>query len=289
MSFALELDQESISGGLSFINPNYDNLGNSLRYFVNSTSSDKPNQGYENSIVSTGISTSFEQFKNVFASIGLEASYDDLKTLSNATDNLKKQSGTFSEVSGVYGFTFDERNRTFMPTDGSIIGFSQTLPLYADKKFISNRITASSYKSLTENVIGAAKFHFSAVNGLDDDDVRISKRNFLSSKKLRGFKKNQVGPVDGSDHIGGNYASAVNFEANLPNLLPESTKTDVGMFLDFGNVWGVDYDSNIDDSNKIRSSAGVAASWISPLGPMTFILSQNKVSLLHLLDLKNLK
>ena len=47
------------------------------------------------------------------------------------------------------------------------------------------------------------------------------------------------------------------------------------MFLDFGNVWGVDYSSTIEDSNKIRSSTGVAASWISPLGPMTFILSTN--------------
>ena len=74
-----------------------------------------------------------------------------------------------------------------------------------------------------------------------------------------------------SDHIGGNYAAALNFEANLPNLLPEDTKTDVGLFLDFGNVWGVDYDSSIDDSNKIRSSTGVAASWLSPIGPLTFV------------------
>ena len=47
------------------------------------------------------------------------------------------------------------------------------------------------------------------------------------------------------------------------------------MFLDFGNLWGVDYDSTIDESNEIRSSTGVAASWNSPLGPMTFILSTN--------------
>ena len=45
--------------------------------------------------------------------------------------------------------------------------------------------------------------------------------------------------------------------------------------LGFGNVWGVDYDSNIDDSNKIRSSTGAMASWMSPIGPMTFTLSQN--------------
>ena len=41
--------------------------------------------------------------------------------------------------------------------------------------------------------------------------------------------------------------------------LPENTNTDVSLFLDFGNVWGVDYDSTIDDSNKIRSSTGVAS------------------------------
>ena len=81
--------------------------------------------------------------------------------------------------------------------------------------------------------------------------------------------------MDGNDHIGGNYAAAINLETNLPNLLPESTNTDVNLFLDFGNIWGVDYDSSLDDSNKIRSSTGIMASWMSPIGPMTFTLSQN--------------
>ena len=45
--------------------------------------------------------------------------------------------------------------------------------------------------------------------------------------------------------------------------------------MDFGNVWGVDYDSTIDKSNKVRSSAGLALNWMSPLGPMSFVLSEN--------------
>ena len=81
--------------------------------------------------------------------------------------------------------------------------------------------------------------------------------------------------MDGSDHIGGNYAAAVNLEASFPNLLPESHKADVGLFIDAGNVWGVDYDSTLNDSNKIRSSTGAAVSWLSPVGPMTFIFSTN--------------
>ena len=39
------------------------------------------------------------------------------------------------------------------------------------------------------------------------------------------------------------------------------------------NVWGVDYNSDI-DSNKIRSSVGVAIDWLTPVGPLTFSLSQ---------------
>ena len=101
----------------------------------------------------------------------------------------------------------------------------------------------------------------------------MSKRRNLSTKRLRGFEKNKIGPVDGSDHIGGNFAAAVNFEASLPNLLPEAYKTEVGFFLDFGNVWGVDYDSTIDESNELRSSTGLAASWLSPIGPLSFVFS----------------
>ena len=40
-------------------------------------------------------------------------------------------------------------------------------------------------------------------------------------------------------------------------------------------MYGVDYDSSIDDSSKIRSSTGVSASWMSPIGPLTFVLSQD--------------
>ena len=205
----------------------------------------------------------------------MSATYDDLRTDSSASQSLTNQAGEFTELAGVYGFNHDGRNRTFMPTKGSIFAFEQTLPFHADKSYISNTITYSKYNSFSENIIGAGKIYLSSINGLNDDDVRISKRKTLSTNRLRGFERGRIGPKDGKDHVGGNYAAAVNLEANLPNLLPENTRTDISLFLDFGNLWGVDYDSTIDESNEIRSSTGIAASWSSPLGPMTFILSTN--------------
>ena len=65
-------------------------------------------------------------------------------------------------------------------------------------------------------------------------------------------------------------------------MLPDSTKTDIGLFLDFANVWGVDYDSSIDDSNKIRSSTGVAANWLSPIGPLSFTFAQIYLKLIQI-------
>ena len=275
VEFNMDIDEESLTGVLSMTDPNYDFLGNSLSYFIKSENNDKPDQGYENTVASTGISTSFEQYKDLTASLGMSFSYDDLRTLDSASTSLKKQSGEFSELSLNYGFSHDKRNRAFMPTKGGITNFSQSLPVFADRSFIRNTFSHSTYKSLSEDVVGAGKIYVSTINGLGTDDVRLSKRRNLSGKRLRGFEKGKIGPLDGTDHIGGNYAAAVNFEANLPNLLPENYNTDFGAFLDFGNVWGVDYDSSIDKSNKIRSSAGLALNWMSPLGPMSFVLSEN--------------
>ncbi len=275
VAFEIEVESESLTGTLNYSDPNYDFLGNTLNYFISSETNDKPDQGYENSLISLGIGTSFEQYRDVYVNFGLAANFDDLRTDSTASTALQKQKGSYSDLSGNYGFSFDTRDRAFMPTSGSIIKFGQTLPIYADSSSIGNLFTASKYKSLNENVVGVGKFYFASVTGLGSDDVRLSKRKGISTKRLRGFERNKIGPVDGTDYIGGNYTAALNFEANLPNVLPEDTNADISTFLDFGNVWGVDYDSTIDESNKIRSSTGIIANWMSPIGPMNFVFSQN--------------
>ena len=270
-----EIDNESLSGVVNYRDPNYDFLGNTLNYSISNETNDKSDQGYENTLTAASVGTSFEQYKDVYLSLGLSASYDDLRTDSSASAALKKQEGTYNEISGNYGLSMDTRDRPFMPSSGSILTFSQSLPIYADKSFVANRFSASKYKYLNENIVGVGKLYLAAINGFGSDDVRISKRQVLSTNRLRGFERNKIGPVDNKDHVGGNYAAALNFEANLPTILPDDTNADVSVFIDFGNVWGVDYDSSLDDSNKIRSSTGVIANWMSPLGPMNFVFSQN--------------
>ena len=275
ISTDFELSSETFSGGLSVTDPNYKASGNSLSYYVENTRNDKPNSGFKNNILSFGAGTKFEQYKDVYLSPNLKFSYDDLKVEDSASAALKKQKGAFSDLSFDYNISSDKRDRVYGPTDGHIINFGQAIPLYADSPYIRNSFSFNKYKAFTENIIGAFKFYSSAINGINNKDVRISKRIGANSSRLRGFENGKVGPKDGADFIGGNYVYLANFEFNLPNLLPESTKTDVGTFIDIGNVWGVDYDDTIDSSNKIRSSVGVTTSWLSPVGPMSFVFSQN--------------
>ena len=60
----------------------------------------------------------------------------------------------------------------------------------------------------------------------------------------------------------------------IPQILENIQSTDFTIFLDVANMWGVDYDSSLDDADEIRSSIGVGLDWFSPVGPVNFSLAQ---------------
>ena len=199
LSTSVNVSKETFSGTLSIKDPNYNFTGNSLYYFVSNTSNDKPDSGFKNNIMSTGIGTSFEQYKDIYISPSISLSYDDLKVQSTASDSIKKQKGTFTDLSFDYGISQDKRNRVYAPTEGYLSKFNQSFPIYADTPYIENTYLLSKYSTLTPNAIGAFKFYTSAINGLNDKDVRLSKRVNLPSSRLRGFEAGKIGPKDGED------------------------------------------------------------------------------------------
>ena len=271
---SLDLTEHSIRGGVEVINPNYNYTGNSVNFNIFSKKTDNPSSGFENTLTSLGIGTRFEQYKNVYLGPHLELAFDDLEVDSTASSALKKQEGSFTDLTFSYGVDKDTRDRRFMPTSGSIIGFSQGFPIYSEEQAsILNRFSLSKYHGFSDDVIGAIKFYISGVTALEED-VRLSKRLHVPSKRLRGFESKKIGPKDGADYVGGNYAAALNFEAALPNLLPEATQTDIAVFFDAANLWHVDYDSSVGESSKIRSSVGVATNMYTLIGPLNFVFAK---------------
>ena len=57
-------------------------------------------------------------------------------------------------------------------------------------------------------------------------------------------------------------------------ILENAENVDIVMFADAANIWGVDYDSSIDDGGKIRSSVGIGVDWFTVIGPLTFSLTE---------------
>ena len=265
----LTLSDDSIKGKFSVLNPNYNNSDKSIKTTLESTSNDfMSTSGYKTSRTGFIIGTEFEQMDNMFVNLELSNYYENLETSSSATNLLKRQEGDYLENLFSYSLKYNKLDQDFNPTDGYINLFSQTLPIYSDDKSIENTFTSSAYHSLNDNLILSANFMLKTINSLDDN-VRVSKRVFIPSRRLRGFETGKIGPKDGNQFIGGNYATALNLNSTLPNVLFEKDNLDLNFFIDLANVWEVDYNSSL-DSSKLRSSTGIAVNWFSAIGPLTF-------------------
>jgi outer membrane protein insertion porin family len=270
----LNLSTEKVSGNFTVYNPNYNFSGNAVNAGIDVSNTDRTAaSGFKSSKTGFNLGTNFEQYEDLYFSPEFFAVYEDVEVESTASTSIKKMEGTFHNLDFGYGIAYDKRNQTFQPTEGYKTSFSQTLPLILDSSSIKNTFAVNAYHDFTDDIIGSLKFYTSTIHGVDED-VRLTNRLFLPSKKLRGFNTRKVGPKDGADWVGGNYTSAFSVEAQLPNILPESYKTDFSLFLDTGNVWNVDYSSSVDDTNKLRSSVGISANVFTAVGPLSFTVAQ---------------
>ncbi len=276
LSTNIEISEDSIKGRLSYKKPNFAYTDNTLFTSINATTDDFLSDfGYKVSETGFSVGTEFEQYRNLFFSPQLAFSIEDLETNSTASARLKKQEGTYQDFYFNYGLIYDLTNSVYEPTAGRKITFYQDLPVVSDNNEISNTFIINQYKKFGtgSEMVGKASLFLKSITTLDNSDVRISKRGHIPYNRLRGFEKGKTGPVENSDFIGGNYISTLNLSTNLPGVLSTVENIDFSYFIDVANVWGVDYDSSIDDSNKIRSSTGIGMNLLTPVGPLSFSLT----------------
>ncbi len=269
----LQISNDGIKGSLTYSKPNFNYTDNTLFTTLKSTSQDNlSSYGYKITTAGLSLGTTFEQYENLFFSPEIDFTQEDLTTNSSASNSLKKQEGSYSDFYFNYSLTYDTRDSSYSPKSGNVISFRQNLPIISSDKELKNTLILTKYKPLTDSneMIGKASLYLSSINSLEGSDVRISKRAQIPSSRLRGFEKGKIGPLDSGDYVGGNYAAALNLSTNLPGLLSNLENFDFSYFIDVANVWGVDYDSSIDNSNEIRSSTGIALDYLSPIGPLSF-------------------
>ena len=271
---SLTVSKNSLKGGITYAQPNYNYSENTLFTSLQSTSTDNLAAfGYKTTDISASIGTSYLQYENIYFSPELAVAFENIEASSTASSSLKKQTGDYFDTYFSHSFIQDLRDKPYQPTDGFKNVFAQEIPLIADAYEIGNSFETTAYKKLGKEMVGKLSFYSKIVTSMNDKDVRISKRLYLPASKLRGFEKGKIGPTENFDYIGGNYATALNFTTTLPQVLPSLENFDFSYFIDSGNVWGVDYNSSLDNS-RIRSSTGVTIDVITPVGPMNFSFSK---------------
>lgn len=263
---------EKISGDFTVLNPNFNNSEKELFYSLYSETDDFKNSGYQNKRIGNKISTKYEIFEDIYFKPNALLQYDKLETSGTATTLLRSRSGNYKTSSLGYNFSFDARDSKFNPTSGGVLYFEQNFAtLISDIPTVQTNLGATIYKELiNQDFIGSIKARLDTAIGFDNKNIKLSDRLHGSTSVIKGFQNRGIGPIDGGDHIGGNYLSSLSLRSTFPNPIPENLRANTIVFFDVANVWGVDYSDTISDSNKLRTSAGVSLDISSPFGPISF-------------------
>ena len=269
----LRISDETIKGLFSVVNPNWNYSDKTLITSVESSVTDRMSDyGYETGKTGFSFGSAWEQYDDVIFTPTISTYYEKLDTNQSASSNLKKQEGEYLDSFFSYSLDFDKRNQRFQTSDGYRSKFSQSIPIVTEDTAFFNSYEFTTFNQYSD-MITRFSIHGSAINALGDEDVRISKRLSIPSKKLRGFETGKIGPKDGGDFIGGNYTAVINASTTLPEFGANLETIDFQIFLDAANVWGVDYDSSLDNS-YLRSSVGLSIDWFTIVGPLNFSIAQ---------------
>ena len=268
------LSGETFKGKFGLTNPNFKNSDKSI--FINAEAIETDNFktfGYKTNKTGINIGTNFEYLNDLRLGIGTSNFYEVIKTNDTASQAQQDQQGNYWDTFVNFDFIYDKRNQKFQTTSGFRSFYSIDVPIVSEKNTLKNYYNYSHYFDLYENNVSSVSIYLQSANSINNKDIKLSERINIPSSKLRGFESGRVGPKDGDDYIGGNYGYALNFSSTIPQIFEESQNVDFLFFIDAANLWGVDYDSSLDDSGSIRSSTGIALDWFSPIGPLSFSLA----------------
>ena len=270
-----QISTERLKGTFKTTNPNYKNSDKSLSFSFESDEVDQlSNFGYKSNKTGFSVGTKFEYRDDLFLGLGSSSFYEKIETDSTASARQKKQEGDYWDTFLNIDLNYDKRNQRFKASDGFLSNYYAKVPAISTNYSLTTGYNYKYFSELFENNISTIGFSITAASSLTNKDIKLSERLYVPSRKLRGFARGKVGPKDGDDFIGGNYVSTINISSTLPQILSNLQTVDISLFLDAANVWGVDYDSTIDDTNKIRSAVGLGVDWFTPVGPLNFSFAQ---------------
>ena len=267
------ISTRQFKGKFSITNPNFNNSDKSLYFSAEATETDNYKTfGYKTNKTGIRIGTNFEYLNDFYLGLNSSNFYETIQTDSTASSQQQSQEGNYWDSFLKFDMNYDKRNQKFQTSSGFKSFYSLNLPVISDTNTIKNYYNYSKYFSFYDKNFSSISLHLQSANSLNNKNIKLSERISIPSSRLRGFEYGRVGPKDGDDFIGGNYAYSFNVSSNVPLILEDSQNFDFLIFADIADIWGVDYDSSI-KGKGIRSSIGAALDWMTPIGPVNFSLA----------------
>lgn len=193
--------------------------------------------------------------------------YDYVNTFGYTTENYM----------GTIGWGRDSRDSAIYTTSGMVqnITLEAGLPvqntLHYYKLMMQNQWfypTSQSTTLMLNNDMGYG-------NGYGGKPMPFFKNYYGGGTgSVRGYEQNSLGPVDQTGlAMGGNKMFTLSAELLFPVPgMPKEQSVRMSAFVDGGGIWGPIIQSTVPQSLGMRYSAGLAFTWISPVGPLKLSL-----------------
>ena len=267
------ISTSQIKGKFAITNPNYKNSDKSIYFSGESTEIDNYKTfGYKTNKTGFSVGTNFEYLNDFNLGLNTSNFYEKIETNSTASAQQQSQEGNYWDSFLKINMNYDKRNQKFQTSSGFKSFYSIDLPIISDTNTLKNYYNFSRYFSFYDKNFSSISVYLETANSINNKNIKLSERLTIPSSRLRGFEFGRVGPKDGDDFIGGNYAYSLNFTSNIPLAFEDSQSFDLLFFADMADIWGVDYNSSI-KGKGIRTSVGLALDWLTPVGPINFSLA----------------
>lgn len=217
-----------------------------------------------------------------YDSLRIGGGYDQttVKLGSDAADELVDFLDTYGDTYNTYNlsgsFTHDTRDRTIFATRGNLqrIGAEIAAP-GSDLEYWKLNYRIKQHIPFSETVSLALEADVAYGDGYGDTpDLPFFEKYYAGGiRSVRGYQANSLGPRDSlDDPLGGSFRTLASAELVFPMLgLEDVSSFRLGLFADAGNVFARYEDF---ETGELRTSVGIAAYWLSPVGPLTFSIAQ---------------
>lgn len=275
---------------LSYLNPYYTVDGISRGFNLSYQSTDYSNLDIVNYTTDTGVADlSFgiplSEFNRFNFGFGLDTV--TIKPGTTPSNELTSFIGTYGDSYLNYkinaSWRHDSRDTALFPNRGAVQSFGAEMSVPgSDLTYFKVSYSHRRYFPLTRKLVFSLNGQVGYGMGYGDTQKLPLYENYFAGgpSTIRGFKANTLGPrtTGGVDlALGGNLQLVGNAELLFPPPFDlESVR--LAAFFDAGNVY--DTESGNFQLSDLRYSAGMGASWLSPLGALTvsFAFPLNKQS-----------